>query len=241
MKKTTKATITKYTKQAQKMSASLFAVIKTNVNKTVNKARKTAKSKKFTKSLPFTRYTVLLIAVLVGSVMQLNGLVGALQGEPKDKGVKAIETTVTPTHQAPNVNEPFVPERIIIEKAEIDLPIVSVPLENGTWQVNAGVANYAEGTSLVSSNDGNVGIFAHDRKDAFSNIKTLLTGSDIIVVGKNKRAKYKVHSASVIAPTAVNVFFPTEEPTLTLITCDGVFSEKRYMVKAKLVEIEVTH
>jgi len=164
-----------------------------------------------------------------------------------EKGIQTVITRNTPTSspipqvQASAVhieNNEFKPNRIIIEKVGIDLPVVSVPLVNGTWVVNPQVANYAEGTSLVNSSHGNVGIFAHDRLDGFNKIKQLLTGHDIMIFGNNSRAIYQVTSASVIAPTAVDVFYPTKEPTLTLITCDGILSEKRYMIKAKLIKIE---
>lgn len=187
-------------------------------------------------SYTFNRYKFIIVITLFASVMQLNGLFTLVKEEPQVNGASIQK--VTPIKNSGDINQPFVPERIIIKSVDIDLPVVSVPLTNGSWQVNAGVANFAEGTSLVNKKEGNVGVFAHDREDGFSKIKKVLTASDIIVLGKNTRAIYQVHSASVIAPTAVNVFYPTKEPVLTLITCDGVFSEKRYMVQARLIKIE---
>jgi sortase A len=181
--------------------------------------------------------------ILAASLLQLNALGAGIIGKiftPQESAGNVVVPTQRPTPV--KTDKPiFTPERIIIKKVNIDLPVVSVPLKNGTWYVNPKVANFAEETSLVNPDKGNVGIFAHDRIDGFSKIKEVLTGSDaydIILIGNNYRAIYKPQSASVIAPTAIDVFYPTEEPILTLITCDGLFSEKRYMVRAKLVKIE---
>ncbi|MCL5409809.1 MAG: sortase [Patescibacteria group bacterium] len=130
-----------------------------------------------------------------------------------------------------------VPNRIRIDKVQVDLPVVAQPLNNGTWAVEDGVANYAQGTGVIGSEYGNVGIFAHDRVNGFHTIKDLAMGDQIILYGDNFQAIYQVEAKSVITPQNVDVFAPTTSDELTLVTCDGLFSEKRYMVKAKLAEV----
>ena len=132
----------------------------------------------------------------------------------------------------------FVPEHITIPNANIDLGIVSVPLENGTWKVNTGVANYAEGTSKVTTLGGNVGIFAHNRKNGFLGIQDVAEGSSIEVYGNNYEATYRVSKTAIANPDQVDVFYATQDSTLTLVTCDGTFSEKRYILSADLVSIK---
>lgn len=132
----------------------------------------------------------------------------------------------------------FIPTHIKIANADIDLRVVSVPLEKQTWKVFPSVANYAEGTGQVTLQGGNVGIFGHDRADAFTNIKKLVAGDTIEVFDAGHKAIYRVKSAEVVKPNQVSVFFPTKDPTLTLTTCDGVFSEARYAVTAELVSIQ---
>jgi LPXTG-site transpeptidase (sortase) family protein len=132
----------------------------------------------------------------------------------------------------------FVPEHITIQNADIDLQVVSVPLENGTWKVNTGVANFAEGTSTVNLKSGNVGIFAHDRKNGFAGIKTLVEGSSIEVYGGGYMATYRVEKSAIANPSDVDVFYPSEVPNLTLVTCNGTFSEKRYIIQATLVSVK---
>jgi LPXTG-site transpeptidase (sortase) family protein len=132
----------------------------------------------------------------------------------------------------------FVPDHIVIDNANIDLAVVSVPLENGTWSVTTGVANYAQGTSMVTTAGGNVGIFAHNRKNGFLGIQDIAEGSSIEVYGGNYQATYRVEKTAIANPDQVDVFYATEDPNLTLVTCDGTFSEKRYILSAKLVSIK---
>lgn len=132
----------------------------------------------------------------------------------------------------------FIPERIVIPNASIDLPVVTVPMTNGTWEVYPGVANYAAETSKVNLTSGNVGIYGHNRKNAFANIKNLVEGSAVEIYGGNYIATYRVTKTQITQPNAVDVFYPTDEPILTLLTCEGVYSDKRYVLQAKLVSVK---
>jgi LPXTG-site transpeptidase (sortase) family protein len=91
---------------------------------------------------------------------------------------------------------------------------------------------------MVSNSEGNVGIFAHDKRTAFANIKILKQGDLVEVYGDSYKAVYKVEGSTVKNPTDLDVFYPTKDPILTLLTCDGTFSQKRYILRAKLVSME---
>lgn len=185
-------------------------------------------------------YTVILLATLCASIWQMSLLGKGLAADINLQAPVADTAPVAKTAPVATVNNTtgFKPERIVIDKVGIDLPVVSVPLKNGTWAVNPHVANYAEGTDLINDKSGNVGIYGHARADAFVKIRQMLTGYDIMLISNSYRAIYRVQRTSVIAPTAVDVFSTTKEPVLTLITCEGTLSEKRYMVRAKLIKIE---
>ncbi len=135
-------------------------------------------------------------------------------------------------------NKGFKPDRIVVKSITLDKKVVSVPLKNGTWAVNDAVGNYAEGTSLVNQQDGNVGIFGHAQANAFLPIKDIKKGATIVLYGKNYKATYKVTQLSTVKPTQVDVFYPTKKPSVTLITCDGPNDIYRHMVRAELVSIE---
>ena len=179
---------------------------------------------------------------LTVSLLQLNSLVNLLGLNPVDlslaKTPKVASVVKHQTTQSSSITiEPFLPERIEIERIGMDLKVVPVPMKNGTWEVNDGVANFAEGTSLVNPKGGNVGLYGHDLMDSFHKIKDLRSG-DIVVLSNSKfRAVYSVESVSVVQPTKVDIFAPTEKSQLTLMTCSGWFSSQRYVVKASLKEL----
>lgn len=170
-----------------------------------------------------------------------KGVSGIVQFE--GDSIPSITVSPTPAYEISYCSDEqkeieFTPEHIVIENAEIDLPILSVPLENGTWKVNAKVANFAEGTSLINGKSGNVGIFAHNRKPGFLGIQDIAEGSSIEVYGGNYQATYRVEKTAIANPDQVDVFYPTDDAHLTLVTCDGTFSEKRYILSAKLVSVK---
>lgn len=190
---------------------------------------------------------LLITIILVASIWQLNVLAEKFKPLAVNVSINITDIpqegsqdvlTYTAKEDTTQLEEVVLqPERIVIEKANIDLPVVQVPLVNGTWEVNSGVANYAMGTSLISERSGNVGIYAHDKIDGFENIKHLTSGDQITVYSGDKKAIYEVNKSSVVKPEVVDVFYPTPDPTLTLVTCDGVYSEKRYIVISKLINI----
>lgn len=183
-------------------------------------------------------YTTIATLVLAVSLLQINMLVqglGLTQRLWRGEATRPTGNVVTAT--APQSTTGLRPAQISAEKISLDLPVVSVPLTHGTWAVNAKTANYAEGTSFVNQDKGNVGIYAHDTLEGFSNIKKLQIGDQIRVTGEGFAAVYEVQATSVVTSDSISVFYPSDRPELTLLTCDGVFSEKRYMVKANLKEL----
>ncbi len=194
-------------------------------------------------------FAVILTITVLASLIQLGSLKNEffngsnisewVQGLSWQTQTNACTTDCgTETTEDAVKNKTFKPERIVIESIKLDKKVVSVPLKNGTWEVQPAVANYAEGTSLVNTKDGNVGLFGHAQANAFLPIKDVKVGQEIVLYGKNYKATYKVTTIKTIKPTQVDVFYPTEKPSVTLITCDGPNDIYRHMVRAELVSIE---
>lgn len=175
--------------------------------------------------------------ILFLSIFQLGGVTLFLTDSfiPGD-GIVAGASVANCEEKVSNKN--LVPDRISIDKIKLDLPIVSVKLSGGTWEVHDKVANFASETSVITSNGGNVGIFAHDREPGFAKIKHLSNGDLITVSSGNFLATYRVVESEVMQPHDVEAFYPTKNPMLTLVTCDGSFSEQRYVLKAELINLE---
>lgn len=185
------------------------------------------------KNLP---YFAVASVITVISFMHIAGFTGSFM----PRVIAELTDSKTPVvASTPVRSDKSVPTAITISKVGIALPVVSVPLENGTWKVNEGVANYAEGTSFVSDKEGNVGIYAHDKANGFTRIKELQVGDTIeIRTSDNYIALYTIRSKYDTIPSNVEEFNVTDEPTLTLVTCTGTLSEKRHIVKAKLVSLK---
>jgi LPXTG-site transpeptidase (sortase) family protein len=179
---------------------------------------------------------IILTIVIAVSIMQLlsfgTKLIAAFAEEHAKKTPIPVQQITLPAE-----TKQYLPERIVIEKVEIDLPVVYAPLVNGTWDVTPKAANYAEGTSLINDKEGNVGIFGHARADAFLRIKDIVPGDIITLTWVSGKAVYKVVAVDTVSPDNVEVFYPVSHPVLTLTTCDGRFDEKRFMVRAELIEI----
>ncbi len=191
-------------------------------------------------------YFIILVLVIAISIMQINILVtelyliadGAIKASAEEdkRQIKLDQNQVLAPQQS---TSDVIPTEVSIPKIGLNLKVVSSPLVNGTWETYQGVANYAEGTSGINGKDGNIGIFAHDRNDGFTNIKLLNPGDTIVIKGENTIATYVVEKSAIANPSAVDVFYPTSEPKLTLVTCDGAFSEQRYVVIAQLSNLEI--
>lgn len=188
-------------------------------------------TRKITRKTPFVFGWIILLCI---SLLQLFGVTSSVASHFSDSN--EIETVAVDPCVL-GEEDSLTPNRIVMSTVHIDLPVVSVPFENGTWKVNSGVANYADGTSRISEKSGNVGIFAHDLENGFSRIKDLKTGDKVVVYAQGYTATYEVTDGHTTTPADVETLFPTTQPVLTLITCEGFLSEQRYVIKAKLISV----
>ena len=112
---------------------------------------------------------------------------------------------------------------------------IQVPVYDGTdeFVLNRGVGRI-EGTAGVGAS-GNLGIAGH-RDSFFRGLKDIAIGDsiDLLTLGGNEA--YSVSSIEIVDPSDVWVLAPTEEKTITLVTCYPFYyvghAPKRYIVKA---------
>jgi LPXTG-site transpeptidase (sortase) family protein len=95
-------------------------------------------------------------------------------------------------------------------------------------------AGWIPGTARPGE-QGNVGIAAH-RDTFFRPLREVRSGDRIELETLSAIQSYVVHSVYVVAPEAISVLQPTNEPTVTLVTCfpfDYVGpAPRRYIVQA---------
>jgi sortase A len=124
-----------------------------------------------------------------------------------------------------------IPVRVLLPKADIDIPVIPAKIVDGYWELSENTASYGLGSGLPGEKNNTV-IFAHARKGLFYNLKDVKTGDIIYVFSENKWFRYKVNKITSVYPDQVEVIKPTKNETLTLYTCTGYNDEKRLIVSA---------
>jgi sortase A len=122
----------------------------------------------------------------------------------------------------------------ILRVPKIDL---EVPVLAGTDEVslNRGVGHIA-GTPRPGE-PGNVGIAGH-RDGFFRGLKDIATGDALEVETLAGTDHYRIEKITIVSPDRVDVLAPSEEPTVTLVTCFPFYyagsAPQRYIVRATL-------
>jgi sortase A len=136
--------------------------------------------------------------------------------------------------------------RIVIPAIDVDRPVEVIPVSNGTWDmepITHQVAHF-QGTASPGDNNNMVlgGHFTlpDGSPGPFVELGNLEIGDQILVYrGDGTVYVYTVDSMKVVEVIAVQVAFPTLDPTLTLITChnwdpdEGLYQD-RLVVVARL-------
>jgi sortase A len=131
--------------------------------------------------------------------------------------------------------------------AELSIPrlgVSAVVLEGSddhTLRVGLG---HIQTTSLPGES-GNVAIAGH-RDSFFRPLRNVQVGDDIVLDTPNARVHYRVSSYSVVNPSAVSVIDPTQDATLTLVTCFPFYfvgsAPDRFIVRATYVaDVQQSH
>ncbi|OGZ58231.1 MAG: hypothetical protein A3A00_01080 [Candidatus Spechtbacteria bacterium RIFCSPLOWO2_01_FULL_38_20] len=128
--------------------------------------------------------------------------------------------------------------RIIISKIGVDIDVISnddekYALSNGAWHFPS---------TSTPDNGGNSAFSAHryqyrpPSSDTFYLLDKLVIGDSITIIWEGRQYDYKVVESKIVTPDAIEVLDPTQNPTITLITCNPLFSTKeRLVVRAELI------
>lgn len=118
----------------------------------------------------------------------------------------------------------------------IDRLSIRVPVYNGADEhnLNRGVAR-VKGTARVSHNTGNLAIAGH-RDGFFRALKDINNNEIIELTTPRGLVEYRVVSTQIVDPSDTHVLAPTEEKTLTLVTCYPFYfvgdAPRRFIVQA---------
>jgi sortase A len=132
------------------------------------------------------------------------------------------------------VNQPSRPAtRLAIPSLGVDVPVVLIGFENGTWPVDqlTYAAGHLQGTASPGA-PGNVAIAGHvtlarGGDGPFRNLAQLRQGDEVVVYVDDAAYRYRVVEVRIVLPEEVSVTAPTAEPQLTLITCANWNRDRR--------------
>jgi sortase A len=119
---------------------------------------------------------------------------------------------------------------------------LKVPIYNGTDEINLNRgAGRIKGTAWIDS-PGNLGIAGH-RDGFFRVLKDIELGDNIQMLTFQGKTEFVVSSITIVDPTDVSVLAPTDDSTITLVTCYPFYfvghAPKRYIVKGELISNQV--
>jgi sortase A len=154
--------------------------------------------------------------------------------------------------EAPN-REEWSPARIAAYEASLVAPVealgrleipeagVSVMVLDGTKETTLDRAvGRIEGTAPPDG-EGNLGIAGH-RDGYFRGLRHLRAGHEITLTTLSGVAHYEVERTLVVDPDRVDVLAPTDQPTLTLVTCYPFYhvgsAPERFIVVARRTRYE---
>jgi sortase A len=122
--------------------------------------------------------------------------------------------------------------RIQIPAIGVDHPIVQ---GDGWEQLKKGVGQHIG--SANPGEDGNLVLSAHNDifGEIFRDLDKLNPGDQIIIFSMQRQYVYTVLETQIVEPTQVEVMAPTEEPTVTLISCyPYMIDNQRIVVRGSL-------
>jgi LPXTG-site transpeptidase (sortase) family protein len=137
---------------------------------------------------------------------------------------------------------------IEIPSLGVNLPIVGVPLQNGTWNVSwlDQQAGWLEGSAFPSWK-GNSVLTSHvylatGLPGPFVNVHKLKYGDKVIIHAYGQRYTFEVRSNEIVSPSDTSAFRHEEKAWLTLVTCKEYDEKtnsyrKRVVVRAVLVSV----
>lgn len=126
-----------------------------------------------------------------------------------------------------------------IAKIGVDIPIIES--KNSDYALSMGAWRLPE--TSIPDKGSNMAIAGHRFKYlppnnlTFYLLDKLVVGDILIIDWSAKEYRYKVVKIMIVSPEDISVLEPTAKTTLTLITCDPIWSQKnRLIVVAELVE-----
>jgi sortase A len=122
-----------------------------------------------------------------------------------------------------------------LRRAVGHIPGTALPGEEGHTGGHTG--GHTEG-HIAGNTAGNIGIAGH-RDGFFRPLKDIQSGDEVVLTTTRGTHRYLVEKTLIVPPERTDVLAPTDEPTLTLVTCYPFYyvgsAPQRFIVQAREV------
>lgn len=122
------------------------------------------------------------------------------------------------------------PSRITVPRLGIGLSIIDgeYNAKKDTWTLSEDKAQFARMTALPNNESGNTFIYGHNTDAVFAPLAWLEKGDVARVHTTNGLVfQYRYNGRQIVDPSATSILEDTKTPRLTLMTCEGIFSQSR--------------
>ncbi len=127
------------------------------------------------------------------------------------------------------------PNRIIIEKIGVDLPIIASEIRDNNWPTSSTGISYLT-TSSAPGSVGNSVLYGHNWQSILGNLYKINPGDEIKIRNADDQIlRFVVTTTQVVDKTQSSVLNNTEDSRITLYTCTGFLDQKRLVVTAHLI------
>ncbi|MFH1547657.1 MAG: class F sortase [bacterium] len=154
---------------------------------------------------------------------------------------ESIQNKIEETEQEVEIVQTYLPIKISIPRIRIDLrvEIGGYDETSRTWTIGNATAYWANLSDLLSKENGNTLIYAHNTWDAFYPLKDIKMGDYAYLTAETgETLTYEFFDEETVDPNDDSLFSINDTPRLTLLTCNGSFSQVRRLMYFRLIEIQ---
>lgn len=133
------------------------------------------------------------------------------------------------------------PTRFSIGRLDIDLPVHDGVYDSAsqTWTLSTDAVYFATVTTRPNDNRGNTFIYGHNQPQVIGSMQDIKIG-DIVTIqtSNNHTFRYAYSHDAIVTPEFTAVLDEdSATPQLTVMTCEGIWSEARRLMYFNLVEV----
>lgn len=132
------------------------------------------------------------------------------------------------------------PEYFAVERLGVNLPVKIGTYDQSTdsWTLSDDAVYFAAVSKLPNNQSGNTFIYGHNRDQVIAKLSDLVAGDVAVVKTLNGHSfAYIYVGDDVVSANTTSVLFEeTEKPRLTVMTCDGAWSQDRRLMYFDLLE-----